>query len=43
MRMSWHDEKNQVPEIEAKMLRKSLVVDVFKVLKEMVTSLVQMS
>ena len=43
MRRTWHDEKNQVPDIEAIMLRKALVVDVFKVFKVMFTSLFQMS
>ena len=43
MRRTWHDESSQAPDQETKMLRKALVVDVFKVLKEMATSLVQMS
>jgi hypothetical protein len=43
MRRTWHDEKSQTPDLETRMLRKALVVDVFKVLKDMATSLVQMS
>jgi len=35
MRKTWYDEKNQVPDIQSIMLRKALVIDVFKVYENM--------